>query len=86
VPAVASLGRYLSPPQIAEQYGVDPNKVIGWIRAGELRAVNVGNGASRPRYRISPADLALFEAARAVQPPTPRIRRRRIDPNVIQFF
>ncbi|MFZ1933477.1 MAG: helix-turn-helix domain-containing protein [Thermoguttaceae bacterium] len=78
--------RYLTPPQVAERFGVDPAKVVGWIRKGELGAVNVGNGSSRPRYRISPADLALFEAARAVQPPSPRMRRRRADPNVIEFF
>ena len=78
--------RYLSPPEIADQLGVDPAKVIGWIRRGELRAVNVGNGPSRPHYRISPADLAVFEAARAVQPPTPRLRRRRKDPISWSFF
>jgi excisionase family DNA binding protein len=78
--------RYFSPPEIAERFGVDPAKVVGWIRKGEMRAVNVGNGSSRPRYRISPADLATFEASRAVQPPAPRVRRRRTDPNVVQFF
>lgn len=81
-----SVGRYSTPPQVAEQYGVDVHKVIGWIQHGDLHAINVGNGARRPRYRISPADLAAFEASRSVQPPMPRIRRRRADPSVIQFF
>jgi hypothetical protein len=80
------VARYRTPPQIAEQYGVDVHKVIGWIRTGQLRALNVGNGDSRPRYRITPADLAVFEASRAVQPPAPRVRRRRADPGVTQFF
>ena len=78
--------RYRTPPQVAELYGVDAHKVVRWIRAGELHAVNVGDGTNRPRYRISHADLAAFEAGRAVQPPAPRVRRRRADPNVIQFF
>lgn len=87
MPVASSECRFLSPPAIAERYGVDPAKVLCWIRRGELRAVNVAtNNGGRPRYRISPADLAVFEAARAVTPPAPRIRRRRADPNVIAFF
>lgn len=84
MPQVAA--RYFTPPQIAERFGVDPCKVVRWIRAGQLHAVNVGDGSKRPRYRVSPADLAVFELSRAVQPPAPRIRRRRADPSVIQFF
>jgi hypothetical protein len=77
----------VSPPQLAAQWGVDVHKIIGWIRSGELRAVNLATRRDgRPRYAIDVADLAAFEAARAVTPPTPRIRRRRTDPSVIQFF
>ena len=81
-----SVARYMTPPEVADRYGVDPAKVIGWIRKGALRAVNVGDGARRPRYRIAPADLAAFEASRTVTPPVPRVRRRRVDPNIVQFF
>ena len=77
---------YVTPPRVAKQFGVDVHKVLGWIRSGELHAVNVGDGSKRPRYRISPSDLAVFELARSVQPPAPWIRRRRKDPNVIAFF
>lgn len=78
---------YLTPPQVAECYGVDVKKIVGWIKRGELRAVNVATTTGgRPRYRISPSDLAAFENARAAGP-TPRIaRRRRKDPGVIEFF
>jgi hypothetical protein len=83
----ASKRTKLSPPQLAAQWGVDVHKIIGWIRSGELRAINVATTRTgRPRYLIDQVDIALFEAARVVQPPTPRIRRRRIDPDVIQFF
>lgn len=84
---VVSPPRYLSPPEIAKRYAVDPHKVLSWIRRGTLRAIDVSTSTGgRPRYRISPADLAAFELSRTVQPPTPRMRRRRADPNVIQFF
>jgi hypothetical protein len=77
---------YLTPPQVAEQYRVDPHRVIHWIRSGQLRAINLGDGNKRPRYRISPADLAAFEASRSVQPPAPRVRRRWKDPQIHEFF
>ena len=84
---IASPCRYLSPPQVAERFGVDVHRVLGWIRRGQLHAVNVGDGAQRPRYRVSPTDLALFEAARAAgpAPKMSRIRRRR-DSQVTEFF
>ncbi len=84
MPAIAS---YLSPPQLAEHFGVDAKKIIGWIRAGELRAVNIATTTcGRPRWKISPSDLAAFESARAAGPQPRVTRRRRKDPSVIQFF
>ena len=78
---------YLSPPQVAKRFSVDAHKVLAWIRSGQLRAIDVATSTGgRPRYRIAPADLAQFEASRAVQPPAPRVRRRRTDPNIIEFF
>lgn len=67
---------YLTPPEIAKRLRVSNQKVLGWIRRAELKAVNVGNGF-RPRYRISPENFALFLASREVQPPAPTVRRRR---------
>lgn len=83
----ASCKTKLSPPQLAAQWGIDVQKVLHWIKAGELRAINLATDRNgRPRYAIDVADISAFEAARAVTPPTPQIRRRRVDPNVIQFF
>ena len=70
--------RYLTPPEVASRLRVSPEKVLGWIRKGELRAVNVGNGF-RPRYRIHPDDFEDFLRRREVQPP-PRTERRRRNP------
>lgn len=79
---------YLTPPAVARRYGVKPERVIAWIRSGELRAINVANrSATRPRFRIDPADLALFEESRRVEchKSVPR-RRQPQQSQVIQFF
>ena len=83
----ASRKTKLSPPELAKQWGIDPAKIVHWIKTGELHAINIATDRTgRPRYAIDVADVQVFEAARAVQPPAPRIRRRRVDPSVIQFF
>ena len=71
--------RYLIPREIAIRLRVSPEKVLGWIRRGELCAINVSN-ATRPRYRINPDDLEAFLRRREVQPPPPRQRRKREPP------
>ncbi|MGA2069643.1 MAG: helix-turn-helix domain-containing protein [Thermoguttaceae bacterium] len=71
--------RYLTTTEIATRLRVSPEKVLGWIRRAELRAVNVGNG-HRPRYRISPEDFGGFLRRREVQAPPPIQRRRRRQP------
>ena len=83
----ASKRTKLTPPQLAAQWGIDVAKILTWIRSGELRAINVATDRNgRARYAIDVADIAIFEASRAVQPPAPRIRRRHADPQIIQFF
>ena len=70
--------RWLTPPQVAAQLGVDPGKVIGWIRRGELTAVNVAESlGGRPRYRISPDALKDFLKRRQTGPQERPTRRRR---------
>lgn len=73
-------GVFLTPPEIAKLLRVSPEKVLGWIRRAELKAVNVGNGV-RPRYRIHRESFGAFLIAREVQPPTPQVRRRRLPAN-----
>lgn len=67
---------FLTPPEVAKLLRVSTEKVLGWIRRAELRAVNVSN-SSRPRYRVSRDSLDEFLESREVQPPAPRARRRR---------
>jgi hypothetical protein len=76
----------LTPPQIAEQWGISPEKVIAWIRRGELRAINVAERRSgRPRYVVDIDDLEAFEGSRMVSPPARTVRRRRAA-KVFEFF
>ena len=68
---------FLTPPEIASILRVKPDKVLDWIRQGKLKAVNVGNGPRRPRYRVSKENLDAFLKLREVPPPVPVQRRRR---------
>lgn len=61
---------YLTPPEVARLLRVASGKVLGWIRRGELRAVNVGN-KGRPRFRVGRNCLDVFLAAREVRTPPP---------------
>jgi excisionase family DNA binding protein len=80
--------RTLSVRDLCERYGVSEHTVLGWIRSGELRAVNVGRrpGARKPRWRITQETLEQFELARTPTPPPPRARRRKRPPDVIEFY
>jgi hypothetical protein len=77
---------YLTPPEYGRRIGVHRDRIIAFIRRGELRAIDVSEpGTSRPRYRISPEAIAEFERRRsAVALPKP-IRRRR-HPTIKSFF
>jgi predicted site-specific integrase-resolvase len=77
-----------APDEVAGRWGVTVEKVITWIRSGELRAINVAakpNG--KPRYRIDEADLAAFENRRAVvAAPKTHKKRSKSNSDVIEFF
>jgi hypothetical protein len=77
----------LTPPQVAARYGISPDKVLGWIKAGELRAFNAATRAQgRPRWLIDVADLLAFEQARSAIPAPRKARRRQAPAGVIEFF
>lgn len=73
----------LTPPQVAKRYGVSPDTVRAWIVSGNLRAVNVGEGRQRPRYRVPAEALKELDAKRparvAPKAPAQRRRRRKVD-------
>lgn len=82
---MSSLPDYLTPPEAAKLLRVDPETVIGWIRAGELRASNLARrGTTRPRFRIAREAIDAFLAGREVhRRATPR---KRTTGRVIKFF
>ena len=76
--SVANVRQHLTPPQIARRYNVATAKVIKWIQAGDLAALNLATGSGgRPRYSVSVEALAAFEAARSVRPAPSGTRRVR---------
>lgn len=75
---------------VMSRCAVTQNTVLGWIRSGELAAINVARKpGTKPAWRIPAAALEAFEAARAATPPSsaaPRSRHRRQPAGVIQFY
>lgn len=67
---------YLTPPEAAKILKISPDKILGWIKRGLLRATNISDGIL-PRWRIHPDDLRACLAARQPHPPTPRPKRRK---------
>jgi excisionase family DNA binding protein len=73
---------------ICARFMVNEQTVLGWIRRGELRAVNVGRkpGSRKPRWRISQEALDAFEASRTPAAPAPRKARAKRPGDVIAFY
>ena len=82
-----SVRTWLTPTEVGRRYRIKPERVIAMIRAGLLRAIDVSSpGSRRPRFRIHEADLVAFENRREVRPLSQPNRRRRKQPDVIEFF
>lgn len=85
--AHATEQRGLTPNQLAKRYGVGIHKVLGWIKRGELRAINVaGDVGKRPQWSILPEDLATFESRRAPTPSPKSPPRQPKSRDYIEFF
>jgi transposase len=73
--------------EIRERYSVGEHTVLGWIRRGELRAIDVSRKpGGRPKWRVTQEALDAFEALRTPTPPSPRGKRRKPTAGVIQFY
>ena len=67
-PVVPSFPASLTPAAVAARLGVGVGKVTGWIRRGQLRAIDVASEpgpGKRRSWRITFDDLAAFERQRA---------------------
>lgn len=74
--------RFYTPKELSKRWEVGSDKIIRWIRSGELRASDLSQrpGMKRPRYRI-PVDAMLeFEERRRVTKPVRQVLRRRRKP------
>ena len=79
------LMRLLSVADTAARLRISDDAVLAHIRAGRLRAANVGLGPRRPRWRITEEALETYLAAATVTP-APARRRRRRDAAVTEYF
>jgi transposase len=76
--AADTLTRGLTVREVALRYRVGRAKVLGWLRRGELRGINVaGVRCGKPQYVVPPDALTEFERGRAAAEPAPLPRRRR---------
>jgi chromosome segregation and condensation protein ScpB len=70
--------RWLTVAEIAAERGISVDKVLQWLREGELVGVNVAQNANgkNPRWRVAPEALADFERRRSSAPPAKPSRRK----------
>lgn len=62
---------------ICERYGVGEHTVLGWIKNGELSAINIGRSpGGKRKWRITEAALQAFELLRSSEAPAPKPVRR----------
>lgn len=77
----------ITPPALARKWGIDVEKVLTWIRTGQLRAINgAENPDGRPRYLIDLADIEDFERRRQAGPAPKPVRRRRAHQAAHNYF
>ncbi len=78
----------LTVKDLTERYGVGEYTVLGWIRSGELRAINVGRSlrAGKPRWRITQQALEAFEQLRTPTTAPQKMPRRKQAAEVIEFY
>lgn len=70
--------KHYTPKEIAADLQVDENKVTGWIRTGQLIAVDVSHKrGGKARYRISEESYQTFLLSRQTEAKTPTKRKRR---------
>lgn len=62
---------------IRERYAVGEHTVLGWIKSGQLQAINVGRAAGgKPKWRITEEAVKAFELLRSSEAPAPKPVRR----------
>ncbi len=78
----------ITPAEVGRRLGVSLRKVLFWVYAGEIRAINLTQKlGGQPRFKIALEDVEDFERRRTFVPATP-IPKRRKKPagDVKEFF
>lgn len=77
MPRDGQTSAYLTPRQIAEMLGVGVDRVVGWIRRGELAAVCVSSSlrCRKKQFRVRRESLERFEALRTGNKSVRKTRR-----------
>ena len=72
---------------LCRRWKVGPDKVRGFLRRGELVAVNVAARlGGRPQWRIPYESVEAFERRRSSAPPPKLPRRRRKPTDFVDFY
>lgn len=70
-----------SPREIAQNFCITVDKVLGWIHSGRLEAIDVSSSQQgRRRYRVDADAIARFKAARSTLTEAAQPKRRRKRP------
>lgn len=93
-PAPAADTTFYNPAQVAEMWGISHDKVLEFIKTGELNAFNVASKNSRrPQFKIPGDALKAFQErrsgrdpARSLPPPAPRRSSRKSSPQQTRTY
>jgi hypothetical protein len=85
---------FYNPAQVAQMWGISHDKVLEFIRTGELDAFNVASKSSRrPQFKIPAAALQAFQEqrpgrdpARSLPPRPPRASQKSSQPKTREYF
>jgi hypothetical protein len=86
---------FYNPAQLAKMWGISHDKVLEFIRTGELEAFNVASKKSRrPQFKISLTALQAFQERRSGRDParslpapaSRRAARRPASPPTREYF
>lgn len=87
-PVKIAEGRTYSVRDLQLRYRVTDHTVLGWIRDGDLKAINTGRSLAKkkPRWSITEEQLRDFERLRTSPERASPVRRKKRDAGVIQFY
>lgn len=85
---VMNICEFWTPPKLAKHWRVSVNKILYWIDAGELVAINMAanTDGKHPRWRISQEAVETFERRRSAVEPAKKRKRRPFERRAIPHY